>query len=76
MKRSVAIICLLIVIGGIATLLIGCPPPVVRIRPPEPRVEVYGPATLPRRCLETWLLGTSGRRLGLGTRPLDETSKA
>jgi hypothetical protein len=42
MKRSMAIIGLLIVIGGIATLLIGCPPPVVRIRPPEPRVEVYG----------------------------------
>jgi len=47
MKRSMAIIGLLIVIGGTAVLLMGCPPPVVRIRPPEPRVEVYGAPPYP-----------------------------
>ncbi|MGD0914950.1 MAG: YXWGXW repeat-containing protein [Thermodesulfobacteriota bacterium] len=47
MKRIAAIIGLLIVIGGIAVLLSGCPPPLVRVRPPEPRVEIYGPSPYP-----------------------------
>lgn len=47
MKRIVAIISLLILVGGIAVLLMGCPPPVVRVRPPEPRVEVYGAPPYP-----------------------------
>ena len=43
MKREVAIIGLLIIVSGITILLLGCPPAVVMVRPPEPRVEVYGP---------------------------------
>jgi len=47
MKRIVAMISLLILVGGIAVLLMGCPPPMVRIRPPEARVEVYGAPPYP-----------------------------
>ncbi len=42
MNRKVAMISSLSVICAMAILLLGCPPPVVRVRPPEPRVEIYG----------------------------------
>jgi len=43
MRWSLALMGLLIVIGTNATLFSGCaPPPEVKVRPPEPRVEVYG----------------------------------
>ena len=42
MNRKVAIISALIVICAMAILLLGCSPPLVRVRPPEPRVEYYG----------------------------------
>jgi hypothetical protein len=42
MSRKVAIIISLAVICAITILLLGCPPSVVRVRPPEPRMEVYG----------------------------------
>jgi hypothetical protein len=32
----------LVAVCAMTVLLLGCPPPVVRVRPPEPRVEVYG----------------------------------
>ena len=76
MKRTVAIIGLLIVIGGIAVLLMGCPPPVVRARPPGAKSGGIWTCTLPGCCLETWQLGTSGRGLGLDTRSLDEASQS
>jgi hypothetical protein len=41
MKRKMIIICLLVAISAMAFFLWGCPPPVVYVRPPEPRVEVY-----------------------------------
>ena len=41
MERKMVIIWSFIAIGAIVILLLGCPPPVVRVRPPEPRVEVY-----------------------------------
>ncbi len=44
MNRKVAMGTSLVVICAISILLLGCPPTVVRVRPPEPRVEVYGPA--------------------------------
>lgn len=47
MKREVAVVGLLIILSGIAILLLGCPPTVVMVRPPEPRVEVYGPPPYP-----------------------------
>jgi len=69
MDRKVAIISSLMVICAMVILLLGCPPPTVRVRPPEPRVEIYG--TPPSRCcLETWPLGTQERRLGLDRWPL------
>jgi len=42
MNRKAAMIISIVVLSTIAILLLGCPPPVVRVRPPEPRVEVYG----------------------------------
>jgi len=42
MNRKGIIICLSVAIGAMVFFLWGCAPPVVRIRPPEPRVEVYG----------------------------------
>ena len=42
MDKKVAVISSCIVICAMAVLLLGCPPSVVRVRPPEPRVEVYG----------------------------------
>jgi hypothetical protein len=47
MNRKIAIISSLMVICAIFILLLGCPPPVVRVRPPEPRVEVYGSPPYP-----------------------------
>jgi len=47
MNRKVAIISSLVVICAIAILFLGCPPPVVRVRPPEPRVEYYGTPPYP-----------------------------
>ena len=54
MKRKMAFISLLIVISGMAIFLLGCPPPVVRVRPPEARVEVYGPPPHPEAV---WIPG-------------------
>ena len=54
MKRTMVILGLLIVLSGTAILLWGCPPPVVRVRPPEPRVEVYGPPPFPEAA---WVPG-------------------
>jgi hypothetical protein len=42
MSRRSMILFLLVVICGMAIYLWGCPPPVVHMRPPEPRVEIYG----------------------------------
>jgi hypothetical protein len=53
-KRQVAMIGLFIIISGIAILLLGCPPPLVKVRPPEPRVEVYGRPPYPEAV---WLPG-------------------
>jgi len=61
MKRKMAIIGSLIALGGIAILLLGCPPPVVGLRPPEPRVEVYGPPPHPDHV---WIPGYWKQRGG------------
>jgi len=61
MKRKMAIVCLLILISGMAILLLGCPPPVVMIRPPEPRVEVYGSPPYPEAV---WIQGYWKHRRG------------
>jgi len=58
MNRKVAIISALVVICAMAILLLGCSPPLVRVRPPEPRVEYYGSPPLSRCRLETRALGT------------------
>ena len=42
MKSKMAFLCLWIVIGGMLTVLMGCPPAVVRVGPPPPPVETYG----------------------------------
>lgn len=47
MKRNVGILLLLILMTGMAVLFWGCPPRVVYVAPPEPRVEVYGPPPYP-----------------------------
>jgi len=54
MKRKMAIISLLIILSGIVVLLLGCPPAVVKVRPPEPRVEMYGPPPYPEAV---WISG-------------------
>jgi len=61
MKRQMAIISLLIVVSGVAMLLLACPPSVVRVRPPEPRVEVYGP---PPHAEAVWIHGYWRHRRG------------
>jgi len=47
MNRKMVIVGLLIVISTFTMLLLGCLRPVVMVRPPEPRVEVYGPPPYP-----------------------------
>ncbi len=47
MSRRLVTLCLLFVLCGMVVFLWGCPPPVVYVRPPEPRVEVYGPPPHP-----------------------------
>jgi len=47
MNKKVVMISSVVVICAIAILFLGCPPPVVRVRPPEPRVEYYGTAPYP-----------------------------
>lgn len=47
MSRKMVIVGLLIVMSTFAILLLGCPPTVVMVRPPEPRLEVYGPPPYP-----------------------------
>ncbi len=42
MREKIALLCISIAIIGMVTLLLGCPPPVVRVAPPPARVEVYG----------------------------------
>jgi len=64
MNRKVAIISSLVVICAIAILLLGCPPPVVRVRPPESRVEVYGSPPYPDAV---WIEGIGGIREGNGS---------
>ena len=54
MKGKLALVGLLIVVGGMVVLLWGCPSPVVMVRPPEPRTEVYGPAPSPQAI---WIPG-------------------
>jgi hypothetical protein len=47
MKRKAVILCFALVLVGNLLLLLGCPPPIIRVRPPEPRVEVYGAPPYP-----------------------------
>jgi hypothetical protein len=47
MCRRLIVLFLLVVISGMAILLWGCPPRVIHVRPPEPRVEVYGDPPYP-----------------------------
>ncbi len=47
MNKKVAMIGSLIVLCAIVIFFLGCPPPVVRVRPPEPRVEYYGTPPYP-----------------------------
>ena len=54
MNRRVVIIGCLAVICAFAILLVGCPPPVVKVRPPEPRIEHYGPPPYPEAV---WIEG-------------------
>jgi len=56
MKRGVGLILLSAMIAGMVALLLGCPPPpmVVRVRPPEARIEVYGAPPFPAAV---WLPG-------------------
>jgi len=74
-KKRAATIGLFIIISGIAIFLIGCPPPIVRVRPPEPRVEVYGP---PPHSEAAWIPGYWQHRRGLDLdpRPLGEAAEA
>ncbi len=61
MNKKVAIISSFVVICAIAILLLGCPPPVVRVRPPEPRVEYYG---TPPHSDAVWIEGYWKHRRG------------
>ncbi len=63
MKRGVALILLSAMIAGMVLLLIGCPPPpaVVRVRPPEARIEVYGGPPFPAAV---WIPGYWRHREG------------
>jgi len=54
MKKKMVIIGLFIVISGVTFFLWGCGPSVVYVRPPEPRVEVYGPPPYPEAV---WIQG-------------------
>jgi hypothetical protein len=47
MNKKVAMIGALIALCAIVIFFLGCPPPVVRVRPPEPRVEYYGTPPYP-----------------------------
>ncbi len=47
MSRRLIILFLLVAVCGMAMLFWGCPPRVVHVRPPEVRVEVYGPPPYP-----------------------------
>jgi hypothetical protein len=62
MKRKVAMVSLLIIISGMAILLWGCPPPPeVRTRPPEPRIEAPGLSPYPEAH---WIPGHWEHRRG------------
>ena len=54
MRKKIALFCLLIMISGLVTLLMGCPPPIVRVSPPPHRVEVYGTPPYPEAV---WIPG-------------------
>ncbi len=54
MKRGSALVSLLILIAGMAILLSACAPAVVRVAPPPPRDESYGPAPYPEAV---WISG-------------------
>ena len=47
MRGKFAAVGSFIIICAMTVVLLGCPPPIVRVRPPEPRVEVYGTAPYP-----------------------------
>jgi len=47
MSRRSALISLFLMVSGIVFFLFGCYPAVVRVSPPPPRVEVYGPSPYP-----------------------------
>ena len=42
MRKKIALLCISIAVVSMVTLLMGCPPPLVRVAPPPARVEVYG----------------------------------
>ncbi len=54
MKKGVAFVGLFILITGITILLLGCAPGVIMVRPPEPRIEVYG---APPHSGAVWISG-------------------
>ncbi len=47
MKKKMFLLVLLVACIGMALSFWGCPPRVIYVRPPEPRVEVYGPPPYP-----------------------------
>jgi len=60
MNRRIAAVGLFALIG-IITLLSGCAPAVIAVRPPEPRVEVYG---TPPYADAVWVPGYWAHRRG------------
>jgi len=61
MSRRLVILFLLVVFCGMAIYLWGCPPPVVHMRPPEPRMEIYGTPPYPHAV---WIPGHWDYRRG------------
>lgn len=61
MSQKIIFTGLLMVMGLTAILLWGCGPPMVYVRPPEPRVEVYGPPPYPEAV---WIPGHWEHRRG------------
>ena len=76
MNKKVTMISSVVVICAIAILFLGCPPPVVRTRPPEPRVEYYGTPPYPDAVWRPGYWAYRGGGLGLDPRPLGKTSEA
>ncbi len=61
MRKRIALFCLLIMVSGMVSLLMGCPPAVVRVGPPPVRVEVYGTPPYPGAV---WIAGYWQHRRG------------